>query len=113
MGKIDGSKIGVEIKLKDITIDMLRADAAARSVEALEWLHKQEKTTVERKVKNGSGSTMVKKPITQYRTEYLKKFCDYKPVSTINYAEQQKRKKERELKEIDDFYSAAIAKFNK
>ena len=67
---------------------------------------------VERKREDGTVYE-VDKSIVSIRAEYIKKFLDYKPASTLSKEMAKARKREKREKEREDMFRTAFEELNK
>lgn len=106
--KIDVKKIySGELKIPEITLDDLIADAVAqKKKEALEYLQAESTKQVKRTLR---GVEMeIDQPLNIYRTNYLKKYCGYKTKTERAKEEDKKAKKEAERKARADKFADAF-----
>ena len=97
--KIDVAKIySGELKIPEITLDDLIADAVAQGKkDALEYLQTESTKQVKRTLR---GIEMeIDQPLNVYRNNYLKKYCGYKTKAERKKAEDKQAKKEKEREE--------------
>ena len=89
--------------LKNITTDMLLADAMARqNKEAFDFVCEKDHETIERKTKK--GTVQITRPVSTYRLEYLTKYAGYEvPKETTE--EKNARKKAEAIKARDEKYN--------
>lgn len=98
-GKIDVAKIySGELKIPEITLDDLIADAVAQTnKEALEYLQTESTKQVKRTLR---GVEMeIDQPLNVYRNNYLKKYCGYKTKAERKKDEDKQAKKAKEREE--------------
>lgn len=98
-GKIDVEKIySGEVKIPEITLDDLIADAVARKDrEGLEYLQTESIKQVKRTLR---GVEMeIDQPLNVYRNNYLKKYCGYKTKAERKKDEDKQAKKAKEREE--------------
>lgn len=113
---IDVSRLGVDLKMKDIDLDTLIADAVERkNKEAFDFLEKASKEKVVRKTRGGESIECLRS-ISSYRAEYLKLYCGYKTNSSKELTEAEKkaikeRAKAKKAKVIADKFANARALF--
>ena len=94
------------VNIQKLKLSDLIADAAERKdKEALEWLHAQAMTKIERKGKDDTV-TETFQPVNMFRVEYLTRFCGYKKKEAVKLTAEQKR--ERMLSAMFDEAFAAI-----
>lgn len=96
--------------IRKLTLTDLIDDAVERNdKDALEWLKVESGKKVERRKEDGTVYE-VDKSIVSIRAEYIKKFLDYKPASTLSKEAAKARKREKREKERADLFAAAFAK---
>ena len=106
-GKIDVEKIySGEVKIPEITLDDLIADAVARkSKEGLEYLQQESTKQVKRTLRG--VEMMIDQPLNIYRINYLKKYCGYKTkAERAKEADKQAKKDEERQARADKFAKA-------
>lgn len=97
-------------EIRKLTLKDLIADAVERKdKDALKWLQEESAKKVERKREDGTVYE-VDKSIVSIRAEYIKKFLDYKPVSTLSKEMAKARKREKREKEREAMFADAFAK---
>ena len=97
-------------EIRKLTLKDLIADAVERNdKDALKWLQEESSKKVERKREDGTAYE-VDKSIVSIRAEYIKKFLDYKPASTLSKELAKARKREKREKERSDLFAEAFAK---
>lgn len=97
-------------EIRKLTLKDLIADAVERKdKDALKWLQEESAKKVERKREDGTVYE-VDKSIVSIRAEYIKKFLDYKPASTLSKEMAKTRKREKREKEREAMFADAFAK---
>ena len=100
-------------EIRKLTLKDLIADAVERKdKDALKWLQEESAKKVERKREDGTVYE-VDKSIVSIRAEYIKKFLDYKPASTLSKEMAKARKREKREKEREDMFRTAFEELNK
>ena len=97
-----------EIRKLKLT-DLIQDDVERKDKDALKWLQDESGKQVERKREDGTVYK-VDKSIVSIRAEYIKKFLDYKPASTLSKEAAKARKREKREKERADLFADAFAK---
>lgn len=98
-----------DLKIKDITLDVMIADAVARKDrEGLSFLQTESSKKVSRKKKNSEERIEFDNPLNVYRNEYLKRI-GYKTKAERNSGVVSESKKEQARKERDDKFAKAFA----
>lgn len=96
--------------IRKLTLIDLINDAVERNdKEALKWLETESGKKVERRKEDGT-TYEVDKSIVSIRAEYIKKFLDYKPASTLSKEAAKARKREKREKERADLFAQAFSK---
>lgn len=98
---------------KNAELADLIEDAVARNDrEALKWLDVESSKKKERTRSDGT-KYMVKKPISEIRPAYLKKFCGYKTKSSVSKENEKARKRQKEEEARKQLFAEAFAKLGK
>ena len=98
---------------RKLTLKDLIADAVERKdKKALVWLQEQSETMVDRTKEDGT-TYKVNKSIVSIRSEYFKKFLDYKPKGKLSAEQAKQRKREKKAKEVADMFANAFAMLDK
>ena len=98
-----------ELKIKDITLDVMISDAVARKdKDGLTFLQTESSKRVSRKKKNSEETIEYDNPLNVYRNGYLKKI-GYKTKAERGSDIEKQTKKERARKERDDKFAKAFA----
>ena len=109
---IDGLMNGTK-ELKDITYNMLIADAVARkSVEGVKFLKEQQAIIDKRTIKKGKNAGKVidvKRSVSVYRSEYLHKFTEYKTKNELASEQRTIINRNKEIAECNDLADLALS----
>ena len=98
-----------ELKIKDITLDVMIADAVARKdKEGLTFLQTESNKRVSRKKKNSEETIEYDNPLNVYRNGYLKRI-GYKTKAERGSGVKNQTKKEEARKEREDKFAKAFA----
>lgn len=99
--------------IRGITLEDLVNDAVERKdKEALRWLEDESEKTIIRKHKDGTEQ-VAPKPIVAIRSEYLKKYLDYKTPSKAAAQEKARQKaKERAREKREALFANAFKALN-